>query len=92
MNSQVHDFMLPWITKNQQQCTLQEDIADHNASWPFVVLKSEEKPWLMQETSPHTEYKDSSLWCKRCIAMLDFEGLDQKVLFAAIEFNDVSYS
>lgn len=45
-----------------------------------------------RDIAPHTEYKDSSLWCKRCFAMLDFEGLDQKVLFAAIEFNGVSYS
>ena len=44
-----------------------------------------------RDIAPHTEYQDSSLWCKRCIAMLDFEGLDQKVLFSAIKFKDGSY-
>ena len=45
-----------------------------------------------RDIAPHYEYRDAKLWCKRCLAMLDFEGLDQKVLFSAIEFKIGTYS
>tara|TARA_B100000614_G_scaffold7158_1_gene6630 strand:+ start:178 stop:792 length:615 start_codon:yes stop_codon:yes gene_type:complete len=44
-----------------------------------------------RDIAPREGFRDSSLWCKRCLAMLDFEGLDQKVLFSAIKFGPGTY-
>ena len=44
-----------------------------------------------RDIAPREEYKHAHRWCKRCLAMLDFEGLDQKVLFSAIEFSAGTY-
>ena len=44
-----------------------------------------------RDIAPREEYRHAHRWCKRCLAMLDFEGLDQKVLFSAIEFSAGTY-
>ena len=44
-----------------------------------------------RDIAPREEYRHGHRWCKRCLAMLDFEGLDQKVLFSAIEFSTGTY-
>ena len=46
----------------------------------------------VRDIVPCNEYRDGNLWCKRCLAMLDFEALDQKVLFSAVEFKHGTYS
>ena len=44
-----------------------------------------------RDIAPREGYRDHNKWCKRCLAMLDFEGLDQKVLFSAIQFSKGTY-
>ena len=44
-----------------------------------------------RDIAPREEYRHGHRWCKRCLGMLDFEGLDQKVLFSAIEFSAGTY-
>jgi hypothetical protein len=44
-----------------------------------------------RDIAPREGYRDHNKWCKRCLSMLDFEGLDQKVLFAAIQFPQGTY-
>jgi len=44
-----------------------------------------------RDIAPHSEYQDSELWCLRCFRILDFEALDQKILFSAIKFQPGSY-
>ena len=46
----------------------------------------------VRDIALYKEYRDGDLWCKRCLAMLDFEALDQKVLFGAVEFKQGTYS
>lgn len=33
-------------------------------------------------------FQDLNLWCIKCIGLLDFEALDQKIVFAAIDFGN----
>ena len=44
-----------------------------------------------RDIAPHSENQDSDLWCLRCIGILDFEALDQKILFSAIKFQPGTY-
>ena len=44
-----------------------------------------------RDIAPREEYRQAQRWCKRCLARLDNEGLDQKVLFSAIEFTAGTY-
>ena len=44
-----------------------------------------------RDIAPREEYRHAHRWCKRCLFMLDFEALDQKVLFSAIEFSAGTY-
>jgi len=44
-----------------------------------------------RDIAPREEYRQGQRWCKRCLARLDNEGLDQKVLFSAIEFSAGTY-
>ena len=44
-----------------------------------------------RDIAPRDEYRQAHRWCKRCLGMLDFEGLDQKVLYSAIEFSAGTY-
>lgn len=44
-----------------------------------------------RDIAPRDEYRHAHRWCKRCLARLDNEGLDQKVLFSAIEFSAGTY-
>jgi hypothetical protein len=44
-----------------------------------------------RDIAPREEYRHAQRWCKRCLARLDNEGLDQKVLFSAIEFTVGTY-
>ena len=44
-----------------------------------------------RDIAPREEYRQAQRWCKRCLARLDNEGLDQKVLFSAIEFSAGTY-
>jgi len=42
-----------------------------------------------RDIAPREGYRDHSKWCLRCLSMLDFEALDQKVVFSAIEIPSV---
>jgi hypothetical protein len=33
-------------------------------------------------------FQDLDLWCIKCIGLLDFEALDQKIIFSAIDFGN----
>ena len=44
-----------------------------------------------RDIAPREGYQDSKLWCLRCLGLLDFEALDQKVLFSAIEISAGTY-
>ena len=37
-----------------------------------------------RDIAPRQGYQDWRLWCLKCLGLLDFEALDQKVLFSAI--------
>ncbi len=42
-----------------------------------------------RDIAPRDGYRDYNKWCLRCLAMLDFEGLDQKVVFSAIKIPSI---
>ena len=44
-----------------------------------------------RDIAPREEYRHAHRWCFRCLGMLDFEALDQKVLFSAIEISAGTY-
>ena len=44
-----------------------------------------------RDIAPREEYRHAHRWCLRCLGMLDFEALDQKVLFSAIEISAGAY-
>ena len=44
-----------------------------------------------RDIAPREEYRHARRWCFRCLGMLDFEALDQKVLFSAIEISAGTY-
>ena len=44
-----------------------------------------------RDIAPREEYRHARRWCFRCLGMLDFEALDQKVLFSAIEIPAGTY-
>ena len=44
-----------------------------------------------RDIAPREEYRHAHRWCLRCLGMLDFEALDQKVLFSAIEIPAGTY-
>ena len=44
-----------------------------------------------RDIAPREEYRHAHRWCLRCLGMLDFEALDQKVLFSAIEISAGTY-
>ena len=44
-----------------------------------------------RDIAPREEYRHAHRWCFRCLGMLYFEALDQKVLFSAIEISAGTY-
>ena len=44
-----------------------------------------------RDIAPREEYRHAHRWCKRCLGVLEYEALDQKVLFSAIEFSAGTY-
>lgn len=39
-----------------------------------------------RDTAARDGYQDYNMWCTKCMGLLDFEALDQKILFSAIEW------
>jgi len=42
-----------------------------------------------RDIAPREGYQDSKSWCLKCINLLDYEALDQKILFSSISMEKV---
>ena len=80
------------VGKKGQKLHLTGGVNKPNMSKAMCGAKFEEQILVdARDIAPREGYQDGNMWCKRCLAALDFEALDQKILFSTVRFKHGTY-